>query len=249
MPKPLIGLTTTHMPNPSGRPAFGINQPYVNAVTIAGGLPILIPIDFSNDDLDNLLPRLDGALFTGGYDLDPRLYGNQPHPMVEGVDADRDRVEIHLTQAVVQSHKPFFGICRGCQVVNVALGGSLYEHLPEQLVGDVSHDRHDKPRNYLAHAINIEPDSQLMKILAIKETRVNSLHHQGVRRLAEGLEVTALAPDGLVEAFELPGHPFGLAVQWHPEELQEHAAMRRLFQAFVRACQATNSDMIKPKNI
>ena len=236
------------MPNPAGRPAFGINQPYVDAVTHAGGLPICLPMDLSNDDLDRLLPRLDGILFTGGYDLDPRLYGSQPHPRVEGVDANRDRVEIYLARAMAQSGKPFFGICRGCQVVNVALGGSLYEHLPEQLPGDVSHDRHDMPRNYLAHAVNIEPDNQLNKILTNSQAQVNSLHHQGVRRLAEGLRITAHSLDGLVEAFELTGHPFGLAVQWHPEELQALEEMRKLFRAFIQACRAANSEMIKSEH-
>jgi len=238
MIKPLIGLTTTRMPNPSGRPAFGLNQPYVDAITNAGGIPILLSLDLSNDDVDMLLPRLDGVLLTGGYDIDPRQYGNQPHPMVEGIDADRDRVEVHMTHRMIQMQKPFFGICRGCQVINVAMGGSLYEHLPEQLAGEISHDRHDKPRNYLAHTVNVEPDSQLMKIMTNHQNQVNSLHHQGVRRLAQELWGTALAPDGLVEAFELPGHPFGLAVQWHPEELKEHAGMRKLFRVFVQSCVA-----------
>lgn len=245
MPKPLIGLTATRMPNPSGQPAFGINQPYMSAVTNAGGLPILIPVDLSNDDLDVLLPRLDGILFTGGYDLDPRLYGNQPHPKVEGIDANRDRVEIHLAQAVVQSHKPFFGICRGIQVINIALGGSLYEDLLEQFPGSLQHDQHKLPRNFLSHTVNIEPGSSLADILGTGLTQVNSLHHQGVHRPGNGLQLTATAPDGLVEAFELTGYSFGLAVQWHPEELQGHPAMGKLFQAFIQASEAANSKRTK----
>jgi putative glutamine amidotransferase len=241
MPKPLIGLTTTRMPNPSGRPAFGINVPYVKSVANAGGLPILIPLELSNDDLDVLLPRLDGVLFTGGYDIDPRQYGNLPHPKVEGVDADRDRVEMHLVHMAIQSGKPFFGICRGCQVINVALGGSLYEDLPEQFPGEVHHANHDQPRNFLAHGVDIPSDSSLAQIMTSNHVRVNSLHHQGVRKLAPQLQATATAPDGLIEAFELPGHPFGLAVQWHPEELQEHEVMRKLFQMFVQSCPVVNS--------
>lgn len=242
MQKPLIGLTTTRMPNPSRRPAFGINEPYVKSVANAGGLPILIPLELSNDDLDVLLPRLDGILFTGGYDIDPRQYGNQPHPKVEGVDADRDRVEMHLAHMMIQSCKPFLGICRGCQVINVALGGSLYEDLPEQLPGEAHHDNHDHPRNYLAHSVNIQSNSSLAQILSSEATWVNSLHHQGVRKLAQELRTTAIAPDGLIEAFELPGHPFGQAVQWHPEELQEYESMRKLFQAFVQSCQTIIPD-------
>src|SRR4030066_1665041 len=110
MTKPLIGLTPTRMPNPSGRPAIGIGIPYVKSVTNAGGLPILIPLELSNDDVEVLLPRLDGILFTGGYDIDPRQYGNQPHPKVEGIDPDRDRVELHLVKSMIQVEKPFLGI-------------------------------------------------------------------------------------------------------------------------------------------
>jgi putative glutamine amidotransferase len=242
MPKPLIGLTTSRMPNPSRRPAFATNEPYARSVVNAGGLPLLIPLNLSNDDLDLLLPRMDGILLTGGYDIDPQQYGNQPHPKVEGVDNDRDRMEIHLVHAVIRVGMPFFGICRGCQVINVAMGGSLYEDLPEQFPGEVQHDNHDRPRDFLAHRVELKMDSHLAHILASVITQVNSLHHQGVRQLAQELRESAIAPDGLIEAFELPNHPFGLAVQWHPEELQEHAAMSRLFLEFVRSCRWVKSN-------
>ncbi len=237
MPKPILGITTSRMPNPSRLPAFGTNVPYVSSIVDAGGIPVLIPLNLSTDDLDVLLSRLDGVLFTGGYDIDPRLYGSLPHPKVEGVDIDRDRTEIHLAQALIQLGKPLFGICRGCQVINVSLGGSLYEDLPEQFNHDIQHDRHDRPRNYLAHSVDVHSASRLASILAVSPARVNSLHHQGVKKLAHGLKISATASDGLVEAFELENYPYGLAVQWHPEELQEHEPMRALFQSFVRSCQ------------
>ncbi len=236
MEKPLIGLTTSRMPNPSRRPAFGTNLPYTTSIADAGGLPVLIPLNLSNDDLDLLLSRLDGILFTGGYDVDPRAYGSLPHPKVEGIDADRDRVEMHLLQSILPTTKPILGICRGCQVINVALGGSLFEDLPEQFPGSIPHDNHDQPRNYLAHSVEIDPHSRLAAILKTHDVQVNSLHHQGVRKLSQALQAAAIAPDGLIEAFEVPAHPFGLAVQWHPEELQEFEPMRFLFQAFVQSC-------------
>jgi putative glutamine amidotransferase len=244
MEKPLIGLTTSGMPNSSGRPAFGTNVPYARSVVDAGGLPVLIPLNLSSDDLDLLLTRLDGILFTGGNDIDPRQYGAQPHPIVVGIDVDRDRVEIHLAQAVIQVSKPFLGICRGCQVINVALGGSLYEDLPEQFPGAIQHDNHDLPRNYLAHDIKIRPDSRLAQIMRSVTAQVNSLHHQGVRKLARALQEAAISQDSLIEAFELPTYPFGLAVQWHPEELPEDESMHRLFQAFVRTAQQLKSNPI-----
>jgi putative glutamine amidotransferase len=247
--KPLIGLTTTRMPNPAGRPAFGLNEPYVQSVINAGGIPVLIPMDLPNDDLDVLLDGLDGILFTGGYDVDPHLYGSKPQPKDEGVDIGRDRLEIHLTSRLIVSSKPFLGICRGCQLINVAMGGSLYQHLPEQLPGAIQHDNHDQPRDYLAHSVTIDRGSTLAKVLASEQTLVNSLHHQGVRQLASGLQATAISPDGLVEAFELPGHPFALAVQWHPEELQEHEVMRKLFLAFIQACQLPEPVHIKQESL
>jgi len=242
MEKPLIGLTTSRMPNPSGRPAYGTNLPYSETIANAGGLPVLIPLNLSNNELDALIPRLDGILFTGGYDIDPRQFGNQPHPKVEGIDVERDRMEMHLVQSVIQVSMPFLGICRGCQVINVALGGSLYEDLPEQFPGAIRHDNNNLPRNYLAHSITINPDSHLRQIVTSDTTLVNSLHHQGVCKLSLALKASAVAPDGLIEAFEVPDHPFGLAVQWHPEELQEHESMRRLFHAFVQSCQQVISN-------
>ena len=231
------------MPNPSRLPAFGTNVPYVRSVVEAGGLPVLIPLILSKDDLDLLLTRLDGVLFTGGYDIDPRFYGGHPHPKVEGADTDRDRMEIYLVQLLIRLGKPFFGICRGCQVINVSLGGSLYEDLPEQFNSDIQHDRHDHPRNYLAHNVDVHSASRLASILAVNPARVNSLHHQGVNKLAHGLKISATASDGLVEAFELENYPYGLAVQWHPEELQEHESMRSLFQSFVRSCQPAKTNL------
>jgi putative glutamine amidotransferase len=241
MCKPLIGLTTSLMHNVNRRPAFGINEPYARSISNAGGLPLLIPINLPDEDIDTLLPHLDGILFTGGGDIDPRQYGNMPHLKIMGINNERDRLEIHLIRIALQAGKPLLGICRGCQVINVALGGSLYEHLPDQFSNTVTHDNHDQPRDYLAHQVEITPGTRLAHILSAETNKVNSLHHQGVRRLAQELHASAYAPDGLIEAFELPAYPFGLAVQWHPEELQEYAPMRLLFREFVLACEAAAS--------
>lgn len=236
MPKPLIGLTTTRTSRSSRTPKYGANVLYATAISGAGGLPVLIPANLPTDDLDALLNRLNGVLFTGGYDIDPRHYGNHPHPKVEGVDRERDLIEIELVHKLALSGKPFMGICRGLQLINVALGGSLYEHLPEQFPGNVIHDNHDLPRDYLAHSIRVTPDGRLSNIIPHEQVKVNSLHHQGIRQLAPDLLATAYAPDGLIEAFDFPGRSFGLAVQWHPEELHAQEDMRALFQAFIKYC-------------
>jgi putative glutamine amidotransferase len=209
---------------------------YTRAVAAAGGLPLIIPPGLSEEQLAELATRLDGILFTGGGDVHPARYGNLIHPLVSEVDEERDRVEIFLIQETARQMKPFFGICRGVQAINVALGGTLYEDILDQMPGAQSHQFSGQaPRDHLAHPVRVQEGSRLAGILGCTETGVNSLHHQGLRRLAPGLTPTAWAPDGLIEAVELPGRPFCLGVQWHPEWLQEHAPMRALFRAFVEA--------------
>ena len=215
---------------------MGVTEAYVQAVLMAGANPVLVPLGLPDDRLQGLLARLDGILFSGGGDIHPQRYGAQPHPLVNTVDEDRDRVEIALVRQAVESEKPFLGICRGLQVVNVALGGSLYEDLLEQHPNSLKHDHFpDEARDFLAHSVSIDKGSQLSDILGAAEMDVNSLHHQGIRLLAPPLRAAAHAPDGVIEAVEALVHPFGLAVQWHPEWLQAHLAMRALFERFVRA--------------
>ena len=238
MPKPLIGLTCSRIPNQDHLPAFAVNEPYARSISTAGGIPILIPLDLSESDLGALLDRVDGIVFTGGYDIDPHKYGGQPHPKVMHIDQARDETEIHLVKIMAERGMPILGICRGLQVINVAMGGSLYEDLPQQFSGSIQHDHHDKPRDHLAHPVWVESGNRLAQILSQEEVRVNSLHHQGIRKLGNLLRPTAYSADGLVEAVELTGSQFSLAVQWHPEELQAHQAQRLLFQAFVQSCQA-----------
>lgn len=237
MVTPLIGITTFRTLSRNNFPTIGVNEAYVQAVSQAGGTPVLIPLGLPEPTLVELMPHLDGIIFTGGGDVHPARYGNQPHPLVNSVDEDRDRVEIALFRAAYDRRMPFLGICRGLQLVNVALGGSLYEDLLAQNPQSIKHDFFsDKPPDYLAHPITVEQDTRLAGILGATSLEVNSLHHQGIRRLAAGLRAIAHAPDGLIEAVQVNDYPFGLAVQWHPEWMQAHLAMRAVFSKFVRAC-------------
>jgi putative glutamine amidotransferase len=235
MAKPLIGIIPSRRTDPQGAPHIDVPEAYVQAVTAAGGASLVIPLGLPEDVLAEILSRLDGVLFSGGSDVHPSRYGSQMHPKVEGVDLDRDRVELYAFQAVSQLQKPFLGICRGFQVINVALGGSLYEDILDQHPAGLDHRRGKHARDYLAHAVAVAPGSRLAELLGDTHVQVNSMHHQGVRQLAPSLQATATAPDGIIEAFELPDYPFGLAVQWHPECLPEHAEMRRLFEVFIQA--------------
>jgi putative glutamine amidotransferase len=233
---PLIGITTAHIPSKTDLPLVAVNTAYTQAVARAGAAPVLIPLGLPGDILGDILARLDGILFTGGGDVETRRYGGEDHPRVGDVDTDRDRVEILLVEEVTRRGVPFMGICRGIQVINVALGGTLYSDITDQHPGALKHDYFpDWPRDYPAHVVEIAADSRLASILGAQRLEVNSLHHQAVRQPAPSLRVLAHAPDGIIEAFELPDHPFGLAVQWHPEWLQEHEAMRTLFRTFVEA--------------
>ncbi len=241
---PLIGITARHGQTSEHLPAVLLLRPYVTAIVEAGGVPILIPPDLPEEGWRTLLERLDGILFSGGADIAIERYGGQPHPAVY-LDPIRDDLELPLMQAALAADKAVLGICRGCQVMNVALGGTLYTHIADQLPGALQHDQHngDSPLPFeaLTHIVQIESDSQLAHILGTCSVQVNSLHHQGIKDLAPGLRATAFAPDGLIEGIELPGHRFALAIQWHPEWLTEHAPMRRLFQAFVQAARASRA--------
>jgi len=236
MPAILIGITTTRGSSLYGLPVFSLTEAYINAVIRTGAVPIQVPLGLPDETLEHLLTRLDGILLSGGGDVRPGRYGGSEHPKVDFVDDDRDRVELLLVEGGLELGIPIFGICRGLQVLNVALGGTLYEDLQDQMPRAIQHDYIDEqPRDYLAHPVHIEAGSRLANILGTNATQVNSLHHQGIRQLATSLTSIACSPDGLVEGVELPGYPFGLAVQWHPEWLQEQAPMRALFQAFVDA--------------
>jgi putative glutamine amidotransferase len=233
---PLVGLTIARTMSEYGYSMMTVVEAYVQAIVRAGALPLLIPLGMPPEYYDEITRRVDGVLFTGGGDAHPDLYGSQHHPLVDHVDPDRDRVEVHLLKAVIEKEMPFLGICRGLQIVNVALGGTLFEDILDQRPASLRHDwSSDMPRDYLAHMVQINLNSSIGQILGQTDVSVNSLHHQGIKALAPDLTATALAPDGLIEAFELPGYRFGLAVQWHPEWLPREAAMDGLFRAFVDA--------------
>jgi putative glutamine amidotransferase len=239
MPAPLIGVTASYSPAEGSRAAqFTVYEAYLQSILNAGGLPVIIPPALAGQPLRELFARLDGILFTGGGDIDPLIFGGQPHPRVYGIEPARDTLEIELVRLAAAENKPFLGICRGIQVVNVALGGTLFTDIADQHTTDLKHDNWPGPaRSYLAHSVWIEEGSRLAAILGSQEKPVNSLHHQGLQQVAPGLRASACAPDQLVEAVELPDHRFGLAVQWHPEWLQDDPAQRALFRALVEAAQ------------
>jgi putative glutamine amidotransferase len=233
--KPVIGLTcsTSTETSGSGVRRFHCPEPYVRRVEEAGGLPILLPTT-DPARVEGLLGLVDGVILIGGDDVDPALYGAKRSPHLGSVDRPRDDFELEIARVCAAGDLPAFGICRGHQVMNVALGGTLIQHIPAEVAAPVAHSG----RTDETHPASVVAGSRLHALLGARRLAVNSHHHQAVSRLAKALRVTATAPDGVIEAAELPGHAFFLAVQWHPERMPKATATKRLFRAFVAAAAA-----------
>ena len=227
MARPLIGITTYVTPAKWSYwelDAALIPVEYVRAVERAGGRALLVPP--SEDGVEETLGALDGLVFSGGSDLDPELYDQEPHEETFGIHEERDRAELALLEAALQRDMPVLAICRGSQVLNVARGGDLVQHLPD-VVGDEKHKH--TPGAFADHAVKVEAGTRLESLLG-DQAPVKSHHHQGIGRIGEGLRVAAHAEDGTVEAVEDPGRRFAVGVLWHPEAGDD----ARLFEELVR---------------
>lgn len=236
MSGPIIGVTAYRNLSRSGFPQFSASENYIQSVIQAGACPLMIPPGVKEADLDTLVQRLDGLLLSGGGDIHPDFYGSGEHPLVSDVDLDRDRLELSLLEKCMRLEMPLLGICRGFQLINVGLGGTLFEDILDQKDGSLKHDYSPGwPRNHLAHEVILEPGSTLAQLFGATNIQVNSLHHQGIRRLSDRLKALGSAPDGILEALQIRDYPFGIAVQWHPEEMQTDPKMQALFRLFVEA--------------
>ena len=236
---PLVGLLTLAIPPGPKPPRFGINQSYVRALTAAGCAPVLIPLLDDDDRLRAIYDRLDGIVFPGGADIAPQEYGEEPIGDLNVVEAPRDRTELTLARWAFADDLPTLGICRGQQVLNVALGGSLWQDLRHQGVTSVEHsDADGRARTALMHRVRLDPDSRLAQLIDETSIEVNSLHHQAIKSIAPQLRVTGMSDDSVIEAVESPDRRFLIAVQWHPEEIDTLPWVQRLFSGFARAAQS-----------
>ncbi len=233
---PLIGISCS-VDDESEK--LSLNLPYLRAVEAAGGVPVMLA--GTEETARAVIGRLQGVLLTGGVDVDPCHFGEEPHPALGEVSATRDAFELALAKEALRRGIPVFGICRGCQVMAIAGGGTLYQDIPSQRPESLQHYQHGA-RARASHAVDVSAGSRLREISGAAQLRVNSFHHQAVRDLPQGWITTANAPDGLIEAFEDPAHPYWLAVQWHPEGLYPHdPAAMALFATFVQAAQEVAS--------
>ena len=238
--KPLIGLTTYRQRSQTGVwdvDAAFLPSEYFDAVNRAGGIAVLIPPQvLDSADAKRILSGLDGLIISGGRDVDPSLYGQAPGEHTDKPDQKRDALELALYDVAIAENIPFLGICRGQQVLNVKRGGTLLQHLPD-VVGSTKYQLGNA--EYTIAKIAVSPNTLLSRALHGDATVTGALyHHQGIDQVGEGLTVVAKSEDGIVEAVELANHPFGLAVQWHPEHTPED---NRLFEALIEAANTYRS--------
>lgn len=233
--KAIIGITAGHILSNSQIWRVCLIDKYCQAIIFAGGVPVIIPAGIVSQDIPSLLQRFDGLMLTGGGDISVDTFSGSMHSRVSDVQPGRDELEIAIAKLAAETNIPLLGICRGQQVINVALGGDLYTHIPDQFSNAIKHDWFPNiARDYEAHSVKLIENSRLRQILYGSDIMVNSLHHQAVKTLAPALSAVGFAPDNLIEAVELPTHRFFIGVQWHPEWMLNSPAMVNLFREFVQ---------------
>ena len=240
--RPLIGVTTSEVrkaesvtPTPEGEPPrreMALGLTYLRAIEAAGGLPVVIP-PLPPGAVESILAHLDGICLSGGPDVDPGTYGEDSHPELGPTEPDLDLAELVVARTADALGLPILAICRGAQVMNIARGGSLHQHVPE-LDGAIGHRQAD-PGEEPTHTATIDPESRLADVLGTDTVEVNSFHHQAVAKLGEGLRAVAWAEDGLVEGIEDPERDFLIGVQWHAETLDHAPEGAALFRRFVES--------------
>ena len=230
---PLIGLTPLW---DKAKQRYWMFPDYMERIRDAGGIPVILPMCDSPEDMDRSLQKLDGILFTGGPDIDPAIYGSYDDTGTVDVCAKRDAFELPLMRRARELQIPTLCICRGIQILNVALGGTIYEDIPSQYTTELHHMQ-QLPFSDPSHIVTIETGTALSDLVKTDQIWVNSCHHQAIRRLADGLVASAKATDGLIEAVELLGEVFCMGVQWHPERLpKDNPSSTAIFTAFIKAC-------------
>lgn len=231
--KPVIGITARVEKDQM----YSLDPVYGRAILQAGGLPLIVPI-VDEEDIPLLCERLDGLIVTGGGDINPTLYGEEPHIRLGAVYPGSDQYEKELILNFLELDKPFIGMCRGMQMLNVSLGGTIYQDLEAQYEGTLYQHKQMAMRTHRTHSVTLEDESRLIKIMEEKTFNVNSFHHQGIKDVSDKLKIAGRAADGLVEALESKNHQFVMGIQWHPEEfaLQGDEASKKLFERFVKEC-------------
>ena len=215
-----------------------VKNPYIHAIERSGGIPVLFPYVDDGETVERLVDICDGFFFTGGADIDPKHYGEEPRETVVNVQKHRDEFEFNVFQKVINTSKPILAICRGAQLINVALGGTLYQDIPSEVDTKIAH-RQSESKFSPSHDVRIMVDTPLYETTQAERIKANSFHHQAIKALGKGLEIMAVAEDGIIEAVYLPGRQYVRAYQWHPERLFEtDLENRMIFKDFINACKS-----------
>ncbi|MBB6450417.1 putative glutamine amidotransferase [Geomicrobium halophilum] len=233
--EPIIGITT----NLRDEQMISLHQDNVTSILQSGGVPFVLPNVLQTEKIEKMVEAIDGLLVTGGGDIDPTLFGEEPHPELREISPLRDRFEMEIIQACLDKDIPILALCRGCQMLNIAAGGDMYQDIYTQKTNQLLQHQQRAPRSHGSHYIEVNEGSKLAKIVESTRYKVNSFHHQAVRSMAEGFKVVGTASDGVIEAFESERHSFVIGVEWHPENMAiaEDVYSKRLFNAFVKAAQ------------
>jgi putative glutamine amidotransferase len=236
MKKPLVGITFDHEPGGKGYskfPWYALRENYSSSVVDSGGVPI--PLSHDVDLIDTYIDLLDGLVITGGaFDVDPSLYGDSNTHDKVATKGGRTDFEWKICKKALEKNKPILGICGGQQLLNVVLGGTLIQHIPDEIQTDIPHEQ-PNPRNEAGHRVDVKAGTQLAQIVGSSELAVNSAHHQAVKDLGKGCVLNAVAPDGVIEGFEVPSQRFCLGLQWHPEFFISEGD-KKIYRAFIEAC-------------
>ncbi|MCP3761725.1 gamma-glutamyl-gamma-aminobutyrate hydrolase family protein [Domibacillus sp. A3M-37] len=232
--EPVIGITSSFVRQTLNTEGVYVHRDYHRAILTAGGIPIILP-PAPLHVIPSYLEMCDGFILSGGEDIDPMHYGQSPHDKLGPVFPERDEFELRLTASILEQKKPLLAICRGLQLINVSLGGTLWQDLPSQANSSILHSQSSQ-RSVPTHQVTLVGHSRLAKIIQETTVNVNSLHHQGIETLGKGLTAVGHSPDDLIEAVEMEGDVFVVGVQWHPESMvPESIEMCRLFSHFIHS--------------
>lgn len=239
--KPLIGITPSIEENET---MYTVHRAHCQALSDAGGVPLILPFAFGSL-LKQFVQLIDGLYLTGGYDIDPHYFNEEPHPSLGKVNPLRDQFEIALVHAMLAQKKPIFGICRGSQIINVALGGTMYQDLLAEKGSRLIQHKQYRDLQYSSHAVKVEKSSLLYHIVKEETIYVNSNHHQANDVLGVNLLTAAVSEDGVIEAIERKGEPFVLGVQWHPERLldQGDVVSQKIYNRFVKEASKVRTEV------
>ncbi len=233
--KPLIGITSSMEVDEM---YYMTASDHVKVIEQAGGLPLILPYWKKDEDLQRMVDTLDGLYVTGGYDINPILFGEEPHQKLGTVIPLRDTFEISLVKQMLTANKPIFAVCRGCQLLNVAVGGDMYQDIYAQIDGQLLQHTQRAPKGHGSHYVEVLKGSLLSQLTGVDKLLVNSRHHQANRNVVAPLKVSGKATDGIIEAIESKDHSFVLGVQWHPENMAmaNDEISQAIFQGFIQAC-------------